>query len=261
MAKEHKHVSIDMYAYESGMRDYNAFYKVLFSVGVLIAVIAADSVWVSAATVLYMLFLTVVIGKVHLHDYLHLMLVPVTFILLSGLAIALQTGEMTDALWSVRIAKGELGISRSGLILAAKTGAKAFGAVSALYLMTLSTPMGEILTVFRKLHVPDMLIELMHLIYRYIFILLEQNRRQKDAAAARFGYAGFRTSLRTFGMELANLFVLSMKNSGVYYDAMEARGYDGRCLFWEERKPFTAGQFLPCLVYILTVTAILIFAG
>lgn len=260
MAREHKHVSIDRYAYESGMRDYNASYKVLFSVGALIVVIAADNIFVSLVTICYMMALTVVVGKVHLHDYVRLMLVPAAFILLSGLAIALQTGEVPDALWSLSVFGGRISVSRGGLTLAAETGLKAFGAVSGLYLMTLSTPMGEILNVLRKIHVPDMLIELMHLIYRYIFILLEQNRRQKDAAAARLGYAGFRTSLRTFGMELANLFVLSMKKSGVYYDAMEARGYDGGCLFWEEKKDFTLRQFLPCLGYLLLVSVILIAA-
>lgn len=259
MAREHRHVSIDRYAYESGMRDYNASYKVLFSVGALIAVIAADSIPVSLVTVCYMMLLTVAVGKVHLHDYLRLMLVPAAFILLSGLAIALQTGETADALWSFGIFGVSISIDRGGLMQAVETGLKAFGAVSALYLMTLSTPMGEILNVLRKIHVPDMLIELMHLIYRYIFILLEQNRRQKDAAAARFGYAGFRTSLHTFGMELANLFVLSMKKSGVYYDAMEARGYDGGCLFWEEKKEFTLRQLLPCLGYAVVVCGILFF--
>lgn len=259
MAREHRHVSIDRYAYESGMRDYNASYKVLFSVGALIAVIAADSIPVSLVTVCYMMLLTVTVGKVHLHDYLRLMLVPAAFILLSGLAIALQTGETADALWSFGIFGVSISIDRGGLMQAVETGLKAFGAVSALYLMTLSTPMGEILNVLRKIHVPDMLIELMHLIYRYIFILLEQNRRQKDAAAARFGYAGFRTSLHTFGMELANLFVLSMKKSGVYYDAMEARGYDGGCLFWEEKKEFTLRQLLPCLGYAVVVCGILFF--
>lgn len=261
MGREHKHVSIDMYAYQSGMRDYNASYKVLFAVGALIVVIAADNVLVSLATVCYMMFLTVVLGKVHLHDYVRLMLVPVTFILLGGLAIALETGETADALWVLRIFGGSISISRGGLMLAAETGIKALGAVSALYLMTLSTPMGEVLNVLRKMHVPDMLIELMHLIYRYIFILLEQNGRQKDAAAARYGYAGFRTSLHTFGMELANLFVLSMKKSGVYYDAMEARGYEGGCPFWEERKPFTLRQFLPCLGYLFLASGILLLAG
>lgn len=261
MAREHKHVSIDAYAYQSGMRDYNAAYKVFFSLGALIVVIAADSLYVSAATVCYMLFLTVALGKVHLHDYIRLMLVPAAFIVLSGLAIALQTGEVADAVWSVSVAGKRLGVGHEGLALAARTGIKAFGAVSALYLMTLSTPMGEILTVLRKLHIPDLIIELMHLIYRYIFTLLEQNRRQKDAAAARFGYVDFRTSLRTFGMELANLFVLSMKKSGVYYDAMESRGYEGRCLFWEERKTFTLTQFLPCLGYLVIVAGILIYDG
>ncbi len=127
---------------------------------------------------------------------------------------------------------------------------KAFSAVSALYLMTLSTPMGEIISVFRKIRVPVLILELMHLIYRYIFILSETNQRQKDAAGSRLGYCDLKTSFRTFSGELANLLVLSMKKAETYYDAMEARGYEGNALFWEETRPLTAGQLLYAGLYL-----------
>lgn len=249
MGRSHRHVSIDYYAYCSGIRDWNSSYKVIFSTAALITVITADKIPVSLATVGYMMFLTVVLGKVRVQDYIRLLLVPAAFIALSGLAIAVQPAAVSEAVRSVRIFGATLSVTRNSLLLAASTGIKALGAVSCLYFMTLSTPMGEVLSFFRKIHVPQLILELMHLIYRYIFLLSEMNRRQKDAARARLGYHGFRTSMRTFGLELANLFVLSMKKSGIYYDAMVSRGYADGCLFWEEEKPFFIRQFFPCLLY------------
>lgn len=258
MAKGHKHVSIDAYAYQSGMQNYNAAYKVLFAIGALLTVIVADRVEVSVMTAVYTAVLVTAVGKVHLHDYIRLMLIPAAFIFLSGFAIAIQTGEIPDAVCAVHMFGGTIGISREGVYLAARVGLKAFGAVSALYLMTLTVPMGEILMVLGRLHVPGILLDLMHLIYRYIFLLTEQHKRQRDAATARLGYHGYRNSMRTFGAELANLFILSMQKANAYYDAMEARGYDGKCCFWEEKKPFSGRQLIPALGYILLAAALLI---
>lgn len=250
MKKGHHHVSIDYYAYISGMNHWNTTFKVLFSVVALVAVIAADSIGVSIVTVGFMLLLSVGKGKIRFRDYVHLLEVPAVFILLSGIAILIQFGSGAQAIWSVPLYATNMYISPKSLELALRTALKAFAAISALYMMTLSTPMGEILAVFRKIRVPEIILELMHLIYRYIFILSEINQKQKDAAASRLGYLGYKTSLRTFGSELANLFILSMKKSESYYDAMEARGYEGKCLFWEEEKKFSPEQLFWALFYI-----------
>lgn len=255
MKREHKHVSIDYYAYISGLRHWNADFKVAFAAAAVLLVVALDSSAVSVATLLFMLILTVGKGKIALHDYLHLLTVPMFFIIFSGIAIMIQFGTPRGSIFCIPLFATHLYVTEKSLMLAVTTGMKAFGAVSALYMMSLSTPMGEILSVFRRIHLPDIIVELMHLIYRYIFILSEINQKQKDAARSRLGYRNYRTSLHTFGSELANLFVMSMKKSGSYYDAMESRGYTGRCLFWEEKKRFTRGQAFCAGIYAVTVAA------
>jgi cobalt/nickel transport system permease protein len=225
-------VSIDYYAYKSGIRDWNSTYKVAFATAAVVLVVALDNLWVSVMTVFFMMAASVGKGKIRFRDYLRLLSIPLFFILFSSIAIMINFGNPN---------------------LALRTAVKALGAVSALYMLSLSTPIGEILSVLRKIHIPDLLLELMHLIYRYIFILSDINRRQKDAARSRLGYINYRTSLRTFGKELANLFLLSMKKSESYYDAMEARGYEGKGLFWEEKKDFTLTQFLWGAGYVFLV--------
>lgn len=258
MHRTHEHGTIDYYSYYSRLGSWNADYKVVFSVGALLTVIAADSIRISAATALFMLLLCVGIGRIPLLEYGRLIRIPAAFILLGAAAILVQLGSGADSLFLLPFFGTKLFITKDSLYLAGRVVLMAFAAVSAFYMLTLSTPMGEILSVFRKLHVPAAVLELMHLIYRYIFILSDINQKQKDAAKSRLGYHDLKTSFRTFGAELANLLILSLRRADIHYDAMEARGYEGNCLFWEERRPLTANQLVYGLIYIALLLSVYI---
>ncbi len=251
MSKIHRHVSIDYYSYHSGISSWNTSFKVIFSVGSLITVIAANSLSVSLITLSYMIFVSLFLANIDARDYYHLMLIPAAFILLGGVTILVQFGQETDTLFDIKFLWTRLYITKASFDLALSTVLKAFAAVSALYVMTLSTPMGEIISVFRKIRVPEIILELMYLIYRYIFILSEIKQQQKDASASRLGYCDLRTSFRTFSSEIATLLVLSIKKADLYYDAMEARGYEGSLRFWEEKRELTVNQLLIAGVYLV----------
>ena len=88
--------------------------------------------------------------------------------------------------------------------------------------------MTDIMGVLAKLHLPSFFIELMLLIYRFIFVLLETASAILTAQESRLGNRDFRTSVRSFGGMCTALFVLALKKSNALYDAMESRCYDGR---------------------------------
>jgi cobalt/nickel transport system permease protein len=258
MGKAYEQKSIDYYSYISELGNWNGVYKVIFSLGALITVIAADSVGISLATILFMLFLSVGVGKIPGKAYLRLMKVPVAFLLMGGAAIMVQIGSGYNSMFYISFFQTKLYITKDSLTLAGNVTLKALAAISAFYMLTLSTPMGEIISVFRRLHVPALVLELMHLIYRYIFILSETNQKQKNATKSRLGYCDLKTSFRTFSSEMANLLVLSMKKADMYYDAMEARGYEGTGIFWEETKAVTGKQLMYGVLYIALLIPIFI---
>lgn len=255
MSRIHRHVSIDYYSYHSGISSWNTFFKVIFSVGALITVIAANSITISLMTLCFMILLSLMIAKIEVGDYYRLMLIPAAFILLGGITILVQFGKETDTLFDTQFLWTRLYITSASAELALHTIVKAFAAVSALYVMTLSTPMGEIISVFRKIRVPEIILELMYLIYRYIFILSEITHQQKDASSSRLGYCDLKTSFRTFSSEIATLFVLSMKKADMFYDAMEARGYEGSLRFWEEKRKLTMKQLIVAGGYLALLIA------
>ena len=68
---------------------------------------------------------------------------------------------------------------------------------------------------------PRLLIELMMLIYRFVFILLHTASAIMTAQEARLGNRDYRTQLRAFGKMLTALFFISLRKANALYDAME----------------------------------------
>lgn len=268
MKKRHHH-NLDYYSYCSLLREWNSEFKVIFSLFALIFVIVADSVPVSFLTILFMGILTVGKGKIPFGEYVRLLKIPVVFIFMSGFAIAFQIGGMPEEAvllpGGARLCVACFGtfwmIAKTGLVTACTVALKAFGAVSAMYMLTLSTPMGDILAVLGKLHVPSLIVELMHLIYRYIFLMSDIWHLQKDAARSRMGYHNYKSSLRSFAFGLSNLLVISLKRANACYDAMEARGYDGELRMLEEKHAFTGAQALVAVGYVCMCIAMLLFTA
>lgn len=255
--KGHKHVyAIDFYAYHSPMRTWNAMLKVWSAIFFILLCIILDNTYASFFLLFSMSYLVVQKGKVHFHEYLSLLTIPLFFILIGSIAIAVEVG--TEAIGSYYLPVGQIYIYITGRSIARMIHVmvNAFAAVSALYMMTLSTPVGDVITVLRRAHVPQLITELMYMIYRFIFILLDTQCRIYDAAESRLGYCDFRTSCHTFGLSLGSLLVLSLQKSRHYFNAMESRCYDGVLSFIEEEKKVTKIQISGMLAIALLMIAI-----
>jgi len=116
--------------------------------------------------------------------------------------------------------------------------------------------MPEILLVLEKLHCPELLTELMLLIYRYIFILADTASAIRTSQNCRLGYQDYRTSLRSFGELCAVLFVRALKRSNDLYTAMEARGYDGKIRILHEKRPVKRKELAAVIVFELILTGV-----
>lgn len=262
--RSHRHTGvrgIDLFAYTSGMNAWNPAFKVCLAVGTIILCLALDRPAVSLAVVLSMGWLSVRRGGVPMGGYLSLLRVPLAFLLLSGLAVACTVGKTPVGDWNLSLHWFYISVTADSLRFALALTAKAFGAVSALYLLALSTPAGELAGVLRRAHLPELLVELMYLIYRFVFILLDTHGRMRDAAQSRLGYRDFRTSCRSFGWTAGNLLVLAIKKSSVYYDAMESRCYNGSLRFLETEKPAHGGQWVGAAAFWAALCALRLLTG
>lgn len=248
--------SIDFYAYTSKIRHWNATFKVSFSILILVLCIVFENPYVSVVVIISMAYLTVVKGELPASEYLSILTIPIVFIILSTFTIAIDFSKQPMGQYNLYLGFCYVFTSKAKLKAVFFLILKVSAAISALQMMTLSTPSSEIIYVLRKAHVPKLIIELMNLIYRYIFILMDVYTNMKNSAQSRQGYCNFRTSYYTFGSIASNMLVISMKKANTYYDAMVARCYDGDFIFLEEDKKVDTIQILAAVVFIIALVLI-----
>lgn len=257
--KTHSHgqfLDIDLISQSSSLKEVNAVLKCIVAVSVLIMVMVGNNILFSAVTVIAMTYITIKIGGVSAFTYIKLMLLPTTFIILGTVAIAVSVAKTKVGIINLPIFGYFLCITRHGLIEAVKVLLNALGSVSSLYMLSLSTPMYEIIYVLKKCRLPQVVIELMFLIYRYIFIMLKMQAQMQVSAESRLGYGGIRQSFFSFTHIGANLLAVSFKKAGDYYDAMVSRGYDGNLVFLTQESKMTGLQSI-CVIAFLAFMAII----
>ena len=230
---------VDVYARRSRYFEWSPALKTAGCVLLLILCVASPSPWVPLTLALVLALLTVCGGGIHLHDYLALLSLPAAFLLLSALALLWDYAPVMDGVLAVHFWNGWLVVTAAAQARARLVIARALGAVSCLYFLSLSTTMPEILSALRQAHVPSVMTELAVLIYRYLFVLLSVCQSMKDAAASRLGYSGLARSIRTTGAVYGNLLAASFRRAGACFDAMESRCYNGELRFLEREKPVT----------------------
>ncbi|NAS19771.1 cobalt ECF transporter T component CbiQ [Clostridium butyricum] len=245
---------IDSYAYKSKLRKINPAFKVIFAFLTLLICIIADNIYVSLAIIVSMGFITIFKGGIKFHEYMSLMSIPVVFMILGSIAIVFGVSMSPIGDYNLHLCGFYLYASDENIMKTMEIVMKAFGAISAMYMITLSTNTSEIISVLRKAHIPKIIIELMNMIYRFIFILIDVQCKMKNSAQSRLGYIDFKTSCYSFGSTASNLLIVSLKKANTYYNAMESRCYNGDMLFLEEEKKVkTIHVVLACIYFSILI--------
>ncbi len=121
-----------------------------------------------------------------------------------------------------RLVGYEEGLARGFLIMA-----RVIGGVSLILFLSLSTPVNRLLMAASWFRLPRSFIELTLLVYRYIFVLVEEAMAIRDAQRVRLGYRGWRRSMRSIGVLGGSLILRAYDRAGRVFEAMSARGYTG----------------------------------
>lgn len=253
-------INIDNYAYASKLKRKNPMEKVAFALLTLGVCLWGNSILLSLVVLLIMTWLSVRKGGIPLRFFLKLMLLPMSFLILGVLMIAFQiSNDPQQFVMSVPVFGTFLGFSKIGIETAAQLFFRALGAVSCLYYLSLNTPMVDLLSVLRKLKCPKILVELMSLIYRFIFVLMETAETMYTAQNSRLGYSSLKAVYHSLGALASTLFIRAYKRSDEIYTAMEARGYDGDIEVLEELAPFSWQGFLPAvLINMILIGSVLL---
>lgn len=219
---------LDDIPYQSPLRSLDPGFKLFFSVGTMLLMIVLNQLWISAAVFVLMVALTLFWGKCNVRRYLALLSIPLLFIIVGVLTIMIDRSDellVSFGFWG-------LGISAGGYATAIAIFGKSLAAVVSLYFLIINTPINDIIEVLRKLHVPNFLLELMILIYRFITLMVENAEQILTAQKCRLGYVDYRTSFQSLALLMARLFSVSYERGQRVMIAQESRNYDGDLVFY-----------------------------
>ncbi|KGN03307.1 cobalt ABC transporter permease [Clostridium novyi A str. 4570] len=228
-------ISIDKLSYISKLRYVNPMEKFLFSMITMFCGIFLNNILVSIIIFLVMSFMTLYKAKIPFISYYKLILIPLVFLIIGIITIAINIGYNNEFLFSFKIFGLTMGCTKEGIYNAMQILFKSMSSVSCLYFLALTTPIVEILSVLKKLRVPKLFIELMGLIYRLIFVLFETMNTIYISQTGRLGYSTVRKGYKSLGQLVTTLFVRAYKKSQDMYTAMEARCYNGEINVIEKR--------------------------
>lgn len=115
-----------------------------------------------------------------------------------------------------------------GMQMGLLIGIKVISAAALTWSFIAFTPVHRILAVTQWARVPAVFTELMALVFRYLFVLLETVLDIKNAQTLRGGYTSFRHSIRSAATLAGMTFIKTWEQADQASQAMTCRCYDGR---------------------------------
>lgn len=218
----------DRCAYCSKLRSVDPVPKVIFALMTMPICLASNHVLVGVVTCVVLSLCNLCLGGQKPRALMGYLKVPAAFLLVGCLTIVLRPVGEQEAIWSVvLLGRFRWGITQEYLYQGLLVMSKAMGSISSMYFLSMNTPMTDLTMGLERMRVPKLLVELMELIYRFIFILSEEAKSIRIAQESRLGYYGVKGSMRALGELASTLFHRALKRGERVYVALESRGYTG----------------------------------
>lgn len=132
-----------------------------------------------------------------------------------------------EVLLQLPVLQWEWTITSGGLERGLELAARIVGGMGVLLFFALTTPLPELMRAARFFRCPAVLVELALIMYRYVFLLLEEGERIRNAQRARLGYVSVGTALRSAGTLGGMLILRTYDRAERSFAAMRCRGYRG----------------------------------
>jgi cobalamin biosynthesis protein CbiM/cobalt ECF transporter T component CbiQ len=243
--------SIDEIAFASPMRRWPPLGKLFLALSMLLASIFSSSVIVPGIVLVAGAGLLAYSTRFKFPRVVLIALADGLAVLLIGaLVIALITPGTT--IYSLDLLGLKLILSDNGMNLGLLVLMRALAGMSVMLFFATSTPIPHLSEAMEQLRLPKEISELVVLIYRYSFLLLELLGTMYLAAQCRLGFKGIRNKFRTSGKLAVGLFTRSMEVADRSQVALECRGFRGQ--FHSFRPPAR-------VTWLWILVPVLVFAG
>ena len=186
--------------------------------------------WIGFAAMLALVWLAASISRVGLLRVFLRSLVAIPFILIALPTVFTKPGI---PLFELNLALFTLTGTQEGLDFFISVLLKSWASVTAAVVLTATTPPLRLLEALRALRVPAILVAIVMLMYRYLFVLVDEAQSLMRARTARSAAIGPKSGgslvwrAKSAGGMAGSLFIRTLDRSERIYMAMLARGYDG----------------------------------
>nr|WP_319539511.1 cobalt ECF transporter T component CbiQ [uncultured Methanospirillum sp.] len=241
---------LDSVAQESAFRHINPATKLLLALGSLILCLISQTPLVPIFSGVVLSLVLIFPAQISPSFYGKLLAGPAVFTGISVAILLFLTGG-GETIWSFSPMPGVLlTISEGGIHQAVLILSRVFGCSISLFFLILTTPMTDLFSCMKKARVPVELIDLMMIIYRYIFIIYDLAAEIWLSQVMRLGYRRPVESVRSFSMLCGTLFISSWNAGEDLIHAMDCRCYSGVFPTLEEAEPIRFISLSPVLGYL-----------
>ncbi len=223
-----KHSFLDQYSHrDSFIHRLDPRTKFMATLVFILAVVLTPlgSWW---AFILYFILIAgwLLLSRVPVFYVLKRSLVIMPFVVLIAIFVPFfKEGEVAG---SYNIWLWEVTVTYSGLQVLLNVVIKAWLSIISLILLTSTTRMVHLLRGLERLRLPRVMVMILSFMYRYLFVLVDEVMRMKQARDSRSLGGSRLRQIRTVGSMVGTLFIRSYERGERVYAAMTARGFDGQ---------------------------------
>jgi cobalt/nickel transport system permease protein len=248
-------------AQKNGLREVSPYLKLGAGLGAILLCLLSKSFVAPFAIAVTLSLPILLLARVDARTYGELFVAPLSFALASVSVILLLSGG-AGPFWSwsplpwLSLSITRASINESILVLSRMT-----GGMSALIFLAVTTPMTDLFMVMRRCRVPEAVLDLAMMIYRTIFMIMDQLVQTYQAQRMRLGYSSFRESIRSFSNLCGSVFIASWIAGEDLIRAMDARCYSGKFAMLGEIQPVEWKPLLAVAGFLLVSAAIVGLTG
>jgi cobalt/nickel transport system permease protein len=254
-------LQIDTLAYTNKLRRLAPEQKLLFAIALLIISNFAHppvqiliAVWMSIWTIFY--------AGIPTKIYLRLVYIPMLFWLTSLPALVINGVDINqlnliqnDAITGFNFGAYYLYISRHGFEQGLSILTRAIASISCIYFIMLTIPFTDLLQILRRVGLPVLITDLLLLMYRFIFVLLNTASELWIAQQSRSGYRTFSLSMKSLSLLIGQLFQRTIEKYRQVSLSLESRGFNGEFQVWHSSKYYISKRYameaiLGCLILL-----------
>ncbi|HSQ87784.1 cobalt ECF transporter T component CbiQ [Romboutsia sp.] len=220
---------IDKYAYTNNLTNINPQIKVTVGIIFLIISMLTKNILFLMSIMILMSMTIVCIAKIDIMSYMKLLRIPMYFLFM-GIIINLIniSFESNMLIYSFKIDNVYIGVSKESLNTSIYILFRSMSCLTCVYFFILTTPFNQIIFSLKNLHISDTVIEIAMLVYRFIFIFLEEVADIRKSQQLRFGYINLKTSYKSIGLLGNMLFKRMMKRYDDMCISLDMKLYDGK---------------------------------